>query len=440
MIIKAGNRRLPVWPEPPSTRAADLPQFCPAEYRATIKNKYIIHLHQHPEIPFDDQDGTYLTADEIHEGAVSDMYHYCVKHDLSQVWAYMWNCWYCPKQWPLWARAASPEIPRLKSTMISESMWKVIKHNDLAMFNRPRLDLVTHVIIDSLVPRLRVKLANLSNTRRQGRNPTLAEWQKDFRHDWNQLSKPDELRNIERELEWLYKPKKTKGRAERLAQIRENAQRQPGTHHTNPDKWVCSCRAFLVSRFLLCKHLVRIANERMGYKPHTHIDWFANLRRNHSPPFYLIPGIHISIPSANNTLGDTYSQGPRVVLRTLDDTATGSTANGDGSVSGLTDETAREGGSAAGDHEEWDEQSVSTGDHGERGNNNAVDENQPTDDEGTEDDVSDRYVLTESDDLPNEHTVSISNLLPRCLTHELIVSRNFSHPPILYNLSEISTQ
>lgn len=63
------------------------------------------------------------------------------------------------------------------------------------MFNRPRLDLVTHVIIDSLVPRLRVKLANLSNTRRQGRNPTLAEWQKDFRHDWNQRRKPKAARS-----------------------------------------------------------------------------------------------------------------------------------------------------------------------------------------------------------------------------------------------------
>jgi len=67
----------------------------------------------------------------------------------------------------------------------------------------------------------------------------------------------------------------------------------------------------------------------------------------------------------------------------LDDIATGSTASGGGSVLGPTDEI-REGESATDDCE-CDEQSTSTDDHGERGNNE-VDENQPID-EGTEDDV-----------------------------------------------------
>ena len=89
VIVKVGNCRLPIWPEPPSRSKADLPRFCPMEHRGTIVEKFRLHLHQHPEIPFNDVEGTHLTADEIHEGAVSDMYHYCHQHDLSQVWAYM---------------------------------------------------------------------------------------------------------------------------------------------------------------------------------------------------------------------------------------------------------------------------------------------------------------------------------------------------------------
>ena len=176
--------------------------------------KFRIHLHQHPKIPFADDEGTHLTAEEIHEGAVSDLYTHCFRNDLSQVWAYMWNCWYSPQQWPLWARSAYPAIPRLKATMITESTWQVIKHQDLALFNRPRLDLVMHVMIKRLLPRVRYNLATIMGQRRRGRGSTLAEWQKDFRTAWLDMSRPDDIRNVARELEWLYKPAKMKGRAE----------------------------------------------------------------------------------------------------------------------------------------------------------------------------------------------------------------------------------
>ncbi|TFK47320.1 hypothetical protein OE88DRAFT_1600820, partial [Heliocybe sulcata] len=179
-----------------------------------------IHYHQHPAIPFDDVEGTHLTADEIHEGAVSDMYHYCLCHDLSQVWAYLWNCWYSPAQWVLWARSAEEAIPVLKTTMIVESFWRVIKHRDLRHFNRPRLDLSMHVVLTKTVPWLRQKLAILSGEWRKGRGEALAEWQKDLRELWLKLSDPDELMRMKKELKILYLPQKTKGRAERLAQVR----------------------------------------------------------------------------------------------------------------------------------------------------------------------------------------------------------------------------
>lgn len=119
---------------------------------------------------------------------------------------------------------------------MTEGLWKAIKHNDLEDFNRPRLDLVTHIITNRLIPRIRYNLEGVRKHRRKGQGSELTEWQKDFKREWGKLSKPDERRNIERELEWLYKPQKTKGRAERLAQIRENSARVPGKYHTNAFK------------------------------------------------------------------------------------------------------------------------------------------------------------------------------------------------------------
>jgi hypothetical protein len=63
--------------ELPSRGEVDLPRFYSTEHRGAIVNKFRIHLHQHSEIPFNDVEETHLMADEIHEGAVSDMYHYC---------------------------------------------------------------------------------------------------------------------------------------------------------------------------------------------------------------------------------------------------------------------------------------------------------------------------------------------------------------------------
>ena len=277
--------------------------------------KFRIHLHQHPEIPFADDEGTHLTAEEIHEGAVSDLYTHCFRNDLSQVWAYMWNCWYSPQQWPLWARSAYPAIPRLKATMITESTWRVIKHQDLALFNRPRLDLVMHVMIKHLLPRVRYNLATIMGQRRRGRGSTLAEWQKDFRTAWLDMSRPDDIRNVARELEWLYKPVKTKGRAERLAQIRAEVDRPAGSYQTDIKRWTCSCPAYLISRFLTCKHIVRLVNEHIRLDPKSNLEFFAALRRHHYPPFYHIPGVH---QEATSTTHEPAPRVPQRILRTLD--------------------------------------------------------------------------------------------------------------------------
>ncbi|KDR65421.1 hypothetical protein GALMADRAFT_81886, partial [Galerina marginata CBS 339.88] len=197
----------------------ELPVFCPKEHRATIVSKFRTHFHQHPAIPFDDEEGTYFSAEEIHYGAVLDMYQYCFAKDLSQVWAYMWNRWYTPKQWSLWARSACDSISRLKTTMVVENLWKHIKRRDLAQFNRPRLDLVTYLVISSVLPRVQLTLNEVLERRRIGRAKALAPWQTTFKRQWIDMSKSDEERLVQKELDIRRGNLKGKARDERLAQI-----------------------------------------------------------------------------------------------------------------------------------------------------------------------------------------------------------------------------
>ena len=131
-ILNHGDKWVPIWPNPPAIKASTLPQFCLPEYQSTIIEKFHNHINQHPDISINDKVGTHLTADEIYEGAVCEVYQYCWENELVQVWVYLWNCWYTPKQWPLWARSACPAIPPLKTTIVAKSLFKNIKHRDLA--------------------------------------------------------------------------------------------------------------------------------------------------------------------------------------------------------------------------------------------------------------------------------------------------------------------
>jgi hypothetical protein len=87
--------------------------------------------------------------------------------------------------------------------MTVESLWKNIKHRDLAEFNRPRLDLVTHVVIENVLPRALRVLDCVDGHHRVGQPHALAGWQTEMRKDWLDMSRCDEERLIARELEWL---------------------------------------------------------------------------------------------------------------------------------------------------------------------------------------------------------------------------------------------
>jgi hypothetical protein len=317
IILMHGSRRIavfdsedlritpPVTTQPPSsqrrtkTNAADF-QFCPIEqHRQVIVEMFRRHACQHPSIPFDDDGGTYLTADEIYEGAVRDMYLYLYRHGLCAVWSYMWNCWYAPLKWKLWARACHPKIPHIRTSMIVEGFWRGFKHGRLKAFSRPRLDFLTHFILTQTIESINEKMdwmdLGTATSRRIGRSKPLAPWQKDLKKQWKMMSASDEMMRMKKELVIRKScPKNSKARLRRqelLELARQDTQRPPGTYITSLANWTCSCPSYLVSRFLICKHLVREVNTVFRTRRHG-MTFFRSLRRHHETPFYRISGIH----------------------------------------------------------------------------------------------------------------------------------------------------
>jgi hypothetical protein len=91
--------------------------FCAKLYHKPIIAMIECHLCTHPLIP----GYSSPTKEGVCAWAVKEIYTFCVKYDLRECWAYLWENWYCPARWRLWARSDCPEIPVLKTTMICES-------------------------------------------------------------------------------------------------------------------------------------------------------------------------------------------------------------------------------------------------------------------------------------------------------------------------------
>jgi len=130
--------------------------------------------------------------------------------------------------------------------MLIEAHWKVIKRDFLPKFFRPRLDLVVYVITTRLLPHHQRRYYQLTSRRET------EAWRKDFKKEWKNLSN------------------------------RDSATANP--HITDVTKWVCSCQAFLLSRWPMCYHLVlRAPNVR------SNIGFFTSVVRQEVYPFLRHP-------------------------------------------------------------------------------------------------------------------------------------------------------
>ena len=204
------------------------------------------HLNVHSFMP--DSTGTFLPKHVIYQQSATEMYRFCRARAYFRLWAYLWVNWYKPDQWELWARAAQPEeIPVLRTTMILESHWRVIKHDFLHRFNRPRVDLVLYVLDAHAILRLMRKMRNiLALDLRSGRSA----WRKTFKSDWRRLSQATVS-------------------AEKFDQ-----------YHTDPINWVCGCHSFPLQRFLICKHLIAC------FKPMVDPTFFWTVTRSRTLPIW----------------------------------------------------------------------------------------------------------------------------------------------------------
>ena len=219
-------------------------EFCPLPHRLPIRRLLLKHFCLHPLLP--ESHGQPRTSEDIHQDSAYEMYRHCKNNNLRDVWAYLWTNWYSPAKWGLWARSAYPEaIPRKRTTMVVEAMWRNIKRLVLHMYNRPRVDFATYALVTQALPPYRHKLLRVTDDPREGRAPSLNGEQDSIKSEW--------LRLLD---------KKCKG-----------------NYDTDHVEWTCSCGAQKFHPYLLCKHLVQKL-------PRPGPDWWASLVRYPVQPFY----------------------------------------------------------------------------------------------------------------------------------------------------------
>ena len=127
-----------------------------------------------------------------------------------------------------------------------------MKEDYLHHFSLPRLDLLAWVLITKLAPTYYRKLDVMLND--IGRFRELPSWRKEFKRDWNKaLNMPITIPLNER-----YRP--------------------------DVKRFVCTCPQFVVSRFLLCKHLVQL------FHP-VDPQFFLEVTRNRCLPFWSHPSL-----------------------------------------------------------------------------------------------------------------------------------------------------
>lgn len=197
--------------------------LCPDESIKELLNMIKKHANMHSLIPL--AKGNFLTSTEIYQFCVRELYEFCYSQNLRRLWGYLWMNWYNNKDWNLFARSSySAALPLARTTMITESHWRVLKYNYKYNYNRPRLDQLTYILVENLIPDFEIKLIQYNDNR------TFPAWWKSFKKEWIKLSTTDIAPDIDER------------------------------YHIDVNNWICSCPAYLNSRYLLCKHLVSKKN------------------------------------------------------------------------------------------------------------------------------------------------------------------------------------
>ena len=219
-------------------------EFCPLPHRLPILCLLTKHFCQHPLLP--ERHGQPRSSEQIYRDSVYEMYIHCQNNHLREVWAYLWTNWYAPAKWKLWARSAyALAIPRKRTTMVVEAMWRNFKRLVLHLHNRLRVDFATYALVTQALPAYRFKLVGMLRNPRVGRALALTGEQVSIKRAWLILYK-----------------RVIKGR-----------------YDTNVLHWTCTCGAQKYHPYLLCKHLVQAVRFPDPY-------WWTTLVRHPVTPFY----------------------------------------------------------------------------------------------------------------------------------------------------------
>ena len=143
--------------------------------------------------------------------------------------------------------------------------WRRVKEDFLHHFSLPRLDLLAWVLVTKLAPTYYRKLEVMLND--IGRFRELPKWRKDFKADWMRAMRTE----ITKPMNEKYRP--------------------------DTKRFVCTCPRFVVSRFLLCKHIVQ------QFQP---VDprFFLEVTRNCTLPIWSHPSLKPLVAPADVTEPD----------------------------------------------------------------------------------------------------------------------------------------
>jgi hypothetical protein len=218
--------------------------FCPLPHRLSILRLMCKHFCQHPILP--ERHGQARTPKQIHHDAVLETYYHCKANNLHEVWVYLWTNWYTMEKWVSWARSSHGlAIPRKRTTMLVESLWRNFKRMVLHHFNRPRVDFATYALVTQGIAPYRICFNQIIKNPRNGRARSLHGEQIPIKCAWLALHQ---------------RPIK-------------------GAYDTNIKYWLCSCGAQKYHSYLLCKHLIQAL-------PLPSADWRTTVVWRHTAPFY----------------------------------------------------------------------------------------------------------------------------------------------------------
>ena len=248
-----------------------------------ITSLFLTHLRWHPftHLPiFTEVDMSRIDIRAIWREQMTEMHEMCKRLGESWAWEYLWNHWYRPQRWKIWARAVCREVPIINSNAIVESLWSTLKKRYLRKHSRAKLEFLIDIIMNQYLPNLTM----LITAHRKGEK----------RPVWYLLIYPPTYYRYNLFVkEWKKKCAMAKENFQYCEDKDRFYEEQWHNYGTTIENWWCGCPSYQTSANHVCKHLIAIYIGREGLdsnKPP--MPFYGDVwRQTVSPPLW-IAGLH----------------------------------------------------------------------------------------------------------------------------------------------------